>query len=780
MLEAGNSRTFRVIFLSLITAAICLFFMQQEVFAVEIVDQSNLPEWAGGWTHINPDPNGQARMWQTFTPEQSNITAVKIDIMTASPGRGDDTLTVEIAKDGEILASVGRYVEDGFEGLLRLEFDEPVAVVPGELYELKVHGTGLTRFGWRYASNTYDAGSRYVSASEHPGTDWFFRTYATVEPKIIYVDDDAAGANDGTSWENAYVYLQDALADANDANKPVEIRVAQGIYKPDLGGGNVPGDMEAAFKLINGVTLAGGYAGIDTNDPNARDIELYETILTGDLNGNDVEVNVEDLWNEHTRAENSYHVLIGSETDITAVLDGFIVTGGAANGPELDDDPIDNDRLRCGGGMYSYDASPTLTNCTFSGNCGWTDGGMANRGCAKITLTNCTFSGNIGGHVGGIFNMGGSSILTNCMFSDNSGWTAGGIYNYKSSSTLTNCTFSGNSDGGMTNSGSSVTLNNCTFSGNFPGMNNSYADSVIMTNCIFSGNYLDAIRYYSNWDDPNDGIVSILTNCTFSGNYRGVISWDDPNRGPGPILTNCIIWYNTPNEIPEFSTITYSNIQDGWDGQGNISEDPIFANPGYWADVNDPNIVVEPDLLNAIWINGDYHLKSQAGRWDPDSQSWVVDEVTSPGVDAGDPNMPVGDEPFPSGIRINMGAYGGTTEASKSISNVPEVVNVNDSDNGSQVTLRQGQILAVTLESNPTTGYSWAPVEKQNSIFEPFGDPIYFPPEEVDGVVGAGGWEIFYFRSVSAGQETLQLVYRRSWETDVEPIKTFSIDVVVN
>ena len=51
--------------------------------------------------------------------------------------------------------------------------------------------------------------------------------------KIIYVDDDAAGANDGSSWQNAYIYLQDALADANSSVKPVEIRVAQGIYKQD-------------------------------------------------------------------------------------------------------------------------------------------------------------------------------------------------------------------------------------------------------------------------------------------------------------------------------------------------------------------------------------------------------------------------------------------------------------------------------------------------------------------------------------------------------------------
>ena len=83
----------------------------------------------------------------------------------------------------------------------------------------------------------------------------------------------------------------------------------------------------------------------------------------------------------------------------------------------------------------------------------------------------------------------------------------------------------------------------------------------------------------------------------------------------------------------------------------------MFARPGYWADVNDPN---------AVWIDGDYHLKSQAGRWDPVSESWIIDDVTSPCIDVGDPNSPVGDEPEPNGERINIGAYGGTAEASKS------------------------------------------------------------------------------------------------------------------
>ncbi|MBN2180672.1 MAG: protease inhibitor I42 family protein, partial [Sedimentisphaerales bacterium] len=181
-----------------------------------------------------------------------------------------------------------------------------------------------------------------------------------------------------------------------------------------------------------------------------------------------------------------------------------------------------------------------------------------------------------------------------------------------------------------------------------------------------------------------------------------------------------------------------------------------------------------------FWVDGDYHLKSETGRWNPDTQTWVTDDVTSPCIDAGDPNSQVGDEPFPNGIRINMGAYGGTTEASKSFSDIPEVVNVNDSDNGSQVTLKQGQLLAVTLESNPTTGYSWEPVEKKNSILEQFGDSLYFPSEQDDETVGAGGWEIFYFKSISIGKETLELIYRRPWETDVEPAKTFSIEVTVN
>jgi hypothetical protein len=75
--------------------------------------------------------------------------------------------------------------------------------------------------------------------------------------EAIYVDADAAGANNGSSWENAYNCLQDALADANSPDKAVEIRVAEGVYKPDHGAAQTPGDMEATFRLINGVKVRG-------------------------------------------------------------------------------------------------------------------------------------------------------------------------------------------------------------------------------------------------------------------------------------------------------------------------------------------------------------------------------------------------------------------------------------------------------------------------------------------------------------------------------------------
>jgi hypothetical protein len=137
-----------------------------------------------------------------------------------------------------------------------------------------------------------------------------------------------------------------------------------------------------------------------------------------------------------------------------------------------------------------------------------------------------------------------------------------------------------------------------------------------------------------------------------------------------PTVSNCILWGNTAasdgNEIAlVFSStidVNYCDIKDGNDGiyndgtgtvnwgPGNINCDPYFADP----------------------CNNDYHLQSQAGRWDPNSQNWVTDSTSSPCIDAGNPGYPPDAEPLPNGNRINMGAYGGTSQASKSPESSPE------------------------------------------------------------------------------------------------------------
>ena len=114
-------------------------------------------------------------------------------------------------------------------------------------------------------------------------------------------------------------------------------------------------------------------------------------------------------------------------------------------------------------------------------------------------------------------------------------------------------------------------------------------------------------------------------------------------------MANSIIYFNGDGSAAaqvsdENSIIRYSDVQGSWPDVGNIDTDPLFA---------DSN-------------NGDYHLMSQAGRWNPVSLTWVQDELTSPCIDAGNPSSSIGSEPDANGAIINMGAYGGTDWASKS------------------------------------------------------------------------------------------------------------------
>jgi inhibitor of cysteine peptidase len=99
-------------------------------------------------------------------------------------------------------------------------------------------------------------------------------------------------------------------------------------------------------------------------------------------------------------------------------------------------------------------------------------------------------------------------------------------------------------------------------------------------------------------------------------------------------------------------------------------------------------------------------------------------------------------------------------------------------DTGRQITLQPGEVMTVTLNSNPTTGYGWQVLKIDNEILIQDGDSEYKQSENSEGVVGAGGTETFRFEAVDSGETTLELGYMRPWE-DTPPIETYSVLVIV-
>ena len=417
-------------------------------------------------------------------------------------------------------------------------------------------------------------------------------TIAIAAGDVIFVDDNAPLGGNGQTWETAYKYLQDALADADSSPKPVVIYVAQGVYTPDRGAGNASGDREATFRLINDVSLSGGYAGIGANNPYDQDIKAYETTLSGDLAGNDAPKFANN-------GENSFHVVTSRGTSETAILDGFTITAGNADGPY----PHSK-----GGGMYNSSSTLMVANCTFSRNSAgrktgggrYLDGGggMYNEYGAP-TLRNCTFSGNAAlsypNEGGGMCNYGSGSTLIDCTFTDNQAHSGGGMKNDGYiSPTLINCTFAGNMaeryGGGMSNYHAALTLTNCIFSGNTAaeygaGISN-WTTDLSMTNCAFIGNSAgDHGGATCSYDATNLKIA----NCTFAANSapngRALACdfLDGPPMRTDPSnleLINCILWDGASeiwNNDSSTITVAYSDVQGGYPGTANINDNPLFV-----------------------------------------------------------------------------------------------------------------------------------------------------------------------------------------------------------
>ena len=205
---------------------------------------------------------------------------------------------------------------------------------------------------------------------------------------------------------------------------------------------------------------------------------------------------------------------------------------------------------------------------------------------------------------------------------------------------------------------SSPLIKNCVVRDNFgEGIYCSSQSAPRLVNCIVVNNSGNGISGICHLNVPD------IMNCTISFNAGyGIYFTSLLGNSQALTITNSIIWGNERgeiwNDLDVFSIITYSDVYGGWPGINNIDVDPCLTDP----------------------CSGDYHLKSQSGRWAPSSQSWVYDNVTSPCIDKGDPCSDWTAELWPHGKRINMGAYGGTPEASMSQSNIGNIADLNHDD----------------------------------------------------------------------------------------------------
>ena len=311
---------------------------------------------------------------------------------------------------------------------------------------------------------------------------------------ILFVDTDAPGpTQDGHSWATAYTTLQAALLNATSGD---QIWVAEGVYYPDEGGTQTDNDRTATFQLINGVTLYGGFAATETA-VTQRNWQTHITILSGDIDNNDIDPTNIVTDTANLVGNNSYHVVTGSGTDHTAGLDGFTITGGRANST------FPNQR---GAGLVNLTGHPTLNQLHFIGNHANSQGGALYNLTSTPLISDVTFSHNYAHSGGALYNWTSSPTLTHVTFNHNSAFLAGGaLYNNSGSNpTLTRLTFNHNSvvngDGGaLYNNQSDPLISYTTFN-----HNNSFNDGGAIFNSR-SHPTIDHAIFYSNTTSNGNG-----------------------------------------------------------------------------------------------------------------------------------------------------------------------------------------------------------------------------------------------------------------------------------
>lgn len=520
---------------------------------------SNVPgalQYAWDWTGngLFTDATGPSPTFPTTATTPTGIINVSLRVTNANGQSDIDTTTINI-EPITVTATAGG----------------PYTVVQGGNITLNGQGTsnlsGPLTYAWDWTGNgqftdatginpvfsttaTTPAGPVTVSlrVTNSTGQSDIDTTTINVEAPVVYVDQAAFGANNGSDWADAFNNLATAL-DQSVAGQT--IRVAAGTYYPTTGT-----DQSATFNLKSGVEIDGGYAGFSGTDPDSRRLDPNMTILSG------------NIGNAGSNTDDSYHVVTANSVDSSAILDGVTIKDGYANGSDAADtfgggiylansSPtirnsflLDNFAAIGGGGIYNSNSSPTISNCIIEDNSANADGGGIRNDDSSPTITGCTIdkntaNGSAGDEAGGgaMANYGGSTpMITACNINANHSNSAGAVYNSSSNPTFSYCMFDDNmasgsagQGGAMFNSASSPTLTHCTFTAN-------------------------------------------------SATVDGGAIYDV--GGSDPALTNCILWADTTdsaaNEVTNNSSnanITFSDIQGSYAGEGNLNADPLFAAP---------------------------------------------------------------------------------------------------------------------------------------------------------------------------------------------------------
>lgn len=471
---------------------------------------------------------------------------------------------------------------------------------------------------------------------------------------IIYVNAEASGDNTGDSWANAFVYLQDALAVANNGD---EVWVAEGIYYPDQGAGVNENDRYATFNLISGVSLYGGFAGTET-DRNERDIEENETILSGDVGSSD---------------NDSYHVVTATNGDANeeATLDGFTITEGNGEGGSNDNEArgggilvrgssptirnivLANNKSSFGGGMFIESSSPTVSNVQFTNNSATNSGGGLFIYNSDPLIQLSSFESNNANFAGGIgIQSADPKFIDVKILSNNANEEGGGMFNMLNSNpTLINVIFKANSaqsGGGLYNRESRALLYNVIISGNF-------ADSHVNGGgAIF-----------------NEESNPVLTNITMTGNSsEGSGSGMFNSENSNPVVNNSILWNNHESDFlgdesvvnDETSTTTFhNNIIENSDGSGSSWNDEIGIDGGGNLDFN-PLFVAPVDPGEAPTAEGDFHLLAGSIALDAGMNEFLLSENINTDFDGNERFI---DNDGDEIAKVDLGAYEASPDVQK-------------------------------------------------------------------------------------------------------------------